>query len=168
MGLRVADFQYAAWRDQAKIFDGIAAYAGRRFTITGNGGPEQLGAQAVTPGFLRTMGIAPIVGRDFSSSVPAPRGGKVALLTHALWMTRFGGDPSILSKQMTLDGKSYSVAGVLPRNFEFPENNDVSGAAKSPYERSRLRNLMAQSISTASLRTYEAGRHGRPRSSRSY
>ena len=125
MGLGVADFQYAAWRDQAGIFDGIAAYSGRRFTITGNGDPEQLQAQAVTPGFLRTMGIAPLVGRDFSSGDAAPRGGQVALLSYALWMSRFGGDPSILSRQMTLDGKPYSIAGVLPRDFEFPENNHV-------------------------------------------
>jgi putative ABC transport system permease protein len=123
--LGVADFQYAAWRDQAGIFDGMAAYAGRRFTITGNGDPEQLLAQAVTPGFLRTMGIAPLVGRDFSSGDAAPRGGQVALLSYILWMSRFGGDPSILSKQMTLDGKPYSIAGVLPRDFEFPENSDA-------------------------------------------
>jgi len=126
MGLGVADFQYAAWRDEAKIFDRVAAYTGRRFTITRNGDPERLRAQTVTPGFLRTMGIAPLVGRDFSSGDATPRGGQVALLSYALWMKRFGGDPSILSKQMTLDGKPYSVAGVLPPNFEFPENDDVS------------------------------------------
>jgi predicted permease len=126
MGLGVADFQYATWRDQAKVFDGIAAYVGRRFTITGNGEPEQLRAQAVTPGLLRTIGIAPAVGRDFNSGDALPRGGRVALLSYPLWMRRFGGDPSIRFKSITLDGKPYSVAGVLPRNFEFPENNDVS------------------------------------------
>jgi len=126
MGLGVADFQYAAWRDQSKIFDGIAAYTNRRFTITGNGDPERLLAQAVTPVFLRVMGIAPLIGRDFSAGDAAPRGGQVALVSYALWMRRFGGDPSILSKQMTLDGKPYSVGGVLPPNFEFPENSDVS------------------------------------------
>jgi predicted permease len=126
LGLGVADFQYAAWRDQARIFDGAAAYTSRQFTITRNGDPERLRAQAVTPGFLRTMGIAPLLGRDFSAGDAAPRGGQVALLSYALWMRRFGGDPSILSKQMTLDGKLYSIAGVLPPDFEFPENKDVS------------------------------------------
>ena len=126
IGLGVADFQYAAWRDQSKIFDGIAAYTSRRFTITRSGDPERLRAQAVTPRFLRTMGIAPLLGRDFSAGDATPRGGQVALLSYALWMKRFGGDSSILSKQVTLDGKPYSVAGVLPPNFEFPENSDVS------------------------------------------
>lgn len=126
MGLGVADYQYAAWRDQAGIFDGIAAYTGRRFTITGSGEPEQLRAQIVTPGFLRVMGVTPAMGRDFTAGDAAPRGGRVALIGYSLWMRRFSGDPSILSKSMTLDGKLYSIGGVLPRTFEFPENSDVS------------------------------------------
>lgn len=126
MGLGVADFQYATWRDEAGIFDGIAAYVGRQFTITGNGEPEQLKARAVTPSFLRVLGIAPTVGRDFISTDAAPRGGQVAMLSHSLWIRRFGGEASILSRQLTLDGKPYSVAGVLPRDFEFPDNTDVS------------------------------------------
>ncbi|SPE28261.1 conserved membrane hypothetical protein [Candidatus Sulfopaludibacter sp. SbA3] len=126
IGVGVAAYQYAAWRDQPGIFDGIAAYTGRRFTLTGNGEPEQLKAQAVTPGFLRVLGVAPAIGHDFTAGDAAPRGGRVALLSHSLWMRRFGSDPAILSRPMTLDGKLYSIAGVLPRNFEFPENSDVS------------------------------------------
>jgi putative ABC transport system permease protein len=126
MGLAVGDFQYAAWRDQPKIFDGVAAYAGRPFTITGNGEPEKLKAQVVTPGFLRVLKIAPVIGRDFIDTDAAMRGGQVALISHSLWMKRFGGDASILGKSMTLDGKPYSIAGVLPRDFEFPGSADVS------------------------------------------
>ncbi len=125
MGLGVADFQYAAWREQSGIFDGIAAYTGRQFTITGGGEPEQVKTQIVTPGFLHVLGIDPLLGRDLTSADAAPRGGQVALLSYSLWTRRFGGDPSILSKQLTLNGKPYSIAGVLPRAFEFPENSDV-------------------------------------------
>ena len=123
MGLGVSDFQYGTWRDQAGIFDGITAYTSRQFTITGRGEPEQLKGQAVTPGFLRTLGVAPLIGRDFGSGDAAPRGGRVALVSYQLWTRRFDGDVSVLEKQMTLDGKLYSIAGVLPRNFEF---NDAS------------------------------------------
>ena len=121
--------QHRSWRmdsstppgvTEAAIFDGIAAYTGRQFTITGSGEPEQLTAYAVTPGFLRTMGIAPLIGRDFTSGDAAPRGGRVALLSHALWMRRFGGARSVLTKQITLNGTAYSIAGVMPRSFEFP------------------------------------------------
>jgi len=126
LGTVVADFQYGAWRDQGAVFDGIAAYTARQFTVTSPGEPELLKAQAVTPGFLHTLGVAPILGRDFASEDAAPRGGQVVLLTYQIWMRRFGGDPSILSRQVTLDGKLYSIAGVLPRNFEFPGNTSVS------------------------------------------
>jgi predicted permease len=122
LGLNVADFQYAAWRDQSPVFDGFAGYTGRQFTITGNGEPEQLKVQLATPGLLRVLGVAPFIGRDLTPADAAPRGGTVALITYPFWMRRFGGDPSILSRRMTLDGKLYSIAGVLPRGFEFPEN----------------------------------------------
>ena len=126
VGFGGADFQCAAWRDQARIWDGVAAYAGRRFTITGNGDPEQLKGDAVTPGFLRMLGIAPLIGRDFSAGDAETRGGHVALISHRLWKRRFGGDSAILSRTMTLDGKLYTIAGVLPREFEFPANADIS------------------------------------------
>jgi predicted permease len=125
IALGVADFEYAQWRDQAGIWDGIAAYAGRRFTLSGNGDAEELRGEAVTPGFLRTLGIAPAIGRDLTAADAAARGGQVALVSDRLWKQRLGGDASVLSKTMTLDGKLYTIAGVLPRNFEFPENADV-------------------------------------------
>ncbi len=126
MGLGVADFEYGAWRDQAEIWDGIAAYAGRRFTITGSGDAEKLTGDAVTPGFLHTLGIAPLIGRDFSAADAELRGGHVALVSYRLWKGLLGGDPAILSRTMTLDGKLYTIAGVLPREFEFPANADIS------------------------------------------
>jgi putative ABC transport system permease protein len=126
LGLGVADFQYATWRTEAQVFEEASAYSGRQFTITGGGEPERLRAQAVTPGFLGVLGVRPAIGRDFTSADAAPRGGRVALIAYSLWTRRFGSDSSILSKQITLDGKAYSVAGVLPREFEFPENSDVS------------------------------------------
>jgi putative ABC transport system permease protein len=74
----------------------------------------------VTPGFLRVLRVVPAVGRDFIDTDATARGGQVALISHALWIRRFSGDPSVLSKSMSLDGKPYSIAGVLPRDFEFP------------------------------------------------
>jgi putative ABC transport system permease protein len=80
----------------------------------------------VTPGFLRTLGVVPLMGRDLTAADATPRGGQVALVTYAFWMRRFNADPAILSRQMTLDGKPYTIAGVLPRSFEFPENPATS------------------------------------------
>jgi putative ABC transport system permease protein len=119
-GDNLPDFQYAAWRDQARIFAGIAAYTIRRPTITGAGDAEQLRAAQVPPAFLRTLGASPFIGRDFAAGPGGDAGTGVALLTYSLWRTRFGGDRAILSKQLMLDGKPYSIAGVLPPDFEFP------------------------------------------------
>jgi predicted permease len=122
----VTDYQYAAWRDEAAVFDAIAAYTNLRFTLTGGGDPEEVGVGLVTPGFLRLLGVAPAIGRDLTAADAAPRGGTVALISHGLWTRRFQSDPAILSRGLTMQGKAYSIAGVLPRGFEFPENSDVS------------------------------------------
>jgi predicted permease len=126
LGLQVPDFPYASWRDQATIFNGIACYTRRSFTITGSGGPELLRAAIVTPGFLRMMGMSPQLGRDFIPSDAAPRGGQAVLLSDSLWARRFGRDPSVVSRQIALNGKPYSVVGILPPTFEFPSGIDVS------------------------------------------
>jgi len=123
-GLGVAEFQYGAWRDQAGTFESIAAYTGTEFTITGEGGPERVKGQVATPGYLRVLGVAPAIGRELTEA-DAGRGrraGTVALITHSFWMGRFGGDPAVLSRTMILDGKPYTIAGVLPRGFELPDN----------------------------------------------
>jgi predicted permease len=122
----VHDFRYGAWRDQAAIFDGVAAYTSRQFTITGAGEPEQLKIQLVTPGFLRTLRVTPLMGRDFTGADATPRGGQVALLTYQFWTRTFHADPAILTRTITLDGKPYSIAGVLPRGFEIPESPTTS------------------------------------------
>jgi len=122
----VADYQYAAWRDEAKVFDGVAAYSVLRYTVTGAGDPEELRVGIVTPGFLRLLGVSPAMGRDLTAADAAPRGGTVALISHALWTRRFQADPAILSRGLTMQGKPYTIAGVLPRGFEFPENLDVN------------------------------------------
>ena len=124
LGLHVADFQYAAWRDQATVFDGIAAYSSGQFTVAAGGETEQLKVGKVTPAFLHVLGVRPIIGRDLSDADAPSRGGHIALISHALWMKRFNGDPAVLSRSMTLDGKLYSIAGVLPPSFEFPESSE--------------------------------------------
>jgi len=126
LGLQVPDFPYASWRDQATIFDSIACYTRRSYTITGSGGPELLRAAIVTPGFLRMMGMSPQIGRDFVVADAAPRGGHAVLLSDSLWARRFGRDPSIVTRQITLNGQPYAVVGILPPTFEFPSATDVS------------------------------------------
>src|SRR3569832_232485 len=62
----VPDYQYAAWRDQATVFDGFAAYNSPQLTLTGDGDAARLRAEAITPGFLRLLGVSPTIGRGFT------------------------------------------------------------------------------------------------------
>ena len=126
LGPVIADFQYTAWREGAAgVFESLTAYRGLQFTLTGLGEPEQLDARSVTPGFLRTLGVAPFLGRDFTPADTAPAR-RIALLTYSFWMRKFRGDRSVVSRQITLNGVAYSVIGVMPRDFEFPGAPKVS------------------------------------------
>ena len=89
--------------------------------LTGMGPAEKLEIEAVTPSFLRTLGVAPVLGRDFSydeghgSDPNWWNGAPVAILGNRFWKTRFQGDANVLGKTLRLNGKSYTVIGVLPR-----------------------------------------------------
>jgi len=85
------------------------------FSLTGFALPERVSGGEVTPGFFRSLGVRPAVGRLFEKGEDLPgRGEGLVLLAHRFWMQRFGGDTSIIGRQITLDNRAYSVIGVLP------------------------------------------------------
>jgi len=112
-------FKY--WRDHNQVFQAMAAWAGEggQSNLTGPEGPERVRAKQVTEGFFRVLGVTPILGRTFSVAEDQPGGNRVAIVSHALWQTRYGGDPGILGKKLILNGESHEVIGVLPVNFRF-------------------------------------------------
>ena len=123
MGQSVLNFNDI--KAQAHSFQGIAVYSRRAFSLTGNGEPEQIFACAISPGFLALFGIHPEMGRDFLPEDQQGKNGNVVLLSHGLWQRRFGGDPNIAGKQVTLEEKSYTVVGVVPPAFRFPGKSDA-------------------------------------------
>jgi putative ABC transport system permease protein len=74
----------------------------------------------VEANFLNVLGVQPVLGRDLTSEDDRPGAPKVALLSYALWRSRFGGDPGVPGKTFSLDGEPVRIAGVLPYNFEMP------------------------------------------------
>ena len=122
---------YVDWTKQSKTFESLAGFSGDGFVFHGGGGEPKLllGAQATT-NFFSTLGVKPILGRDFApgddvvASGDAPVGPKVALLTYNFWRSQFGADPHIVGHIMQLDSSSVVIIGVLPRDFEFaPRGN---------------------------------------------
>lgn len=114
-----ADFR--DWRARQQVFDGIAALWAQRPTLTGTGEPERVGAGYVSASFFRTLGVAPVAGRDFRPDEEEAGRNQVVILNHGFWQRRFGGDPGILGANITLEGKPYEVIGVLPASFRFSD-----------------------------------------------
>ncbi len=109
------------WREQNHVFEDMAAWSAMRdyYNLTGVEGPERVPAKQVSAEFFRVLGVKPILGRTFSAAEDQADGNRVAVISHSLWETRYGGNPAILGKMMTLDGKDYSIIGVLPAGFRF-------------------------------------------------
>ncbi len=114
---------FADWRDQNQVFEGMAAITDESFNFTGSGEPERLEGQRVSASLFPLLGVEPQLGRVFTAAEDQP-GSKVVLLSYGLWQRRFGGDPSIAGKPLTLNGQTYVVVGVMPARFQFPTNDN--------------------------------------------
>lgn len=113
---------FVAWRDQNTTLAAIAAYNSDDFNFSGVGEPARIPAADVTAGFFSTVGIQPQLGRIFSAAEEEPNGDHVAILTDQFWRERFGKDPNVLDRKMTLEGHLFTIIGVLPSGFRFPDN----------------------------------------------
>jgi predicted permease len=123
-GKVIAGGIYEAWRQQNTSFSDLALIGGAGYGLSASGGqlPENVHGAAVTWNFLKTLGVAPALGRDFNSADDSREANGTMLLGWSLWQRRFGGDPSILNKTVDLDGKPYTVIGIMPSWFVFPDS----------------------------------------------
>src|SRR5262249_45818611 len=96
------------------VFSDLVLTIGNAFTLTGGGDPQQIVALRATSGLLRTLGLEPRIGRNFSTLDDAPGGERVALIGAALWQQRFNRDPAALGQSLILDGQPFTIVGVLP------------------------------------------------------
>jgi predicted permease len=97
-----------------EVFSHLALSAGNAFTLTGRGDPEQVIGFHATAATLPTFGFVPQLGRNFAADEDRPGGEPVVLVSHRFWQRRFNGDPSMVGTAITLDGRAYTVIGVLP------------------------------------------------------
>lgn len=107
------------WQKQNTLFEGMAAFAERSFNLTGVGEPERLDGRRVSANLFDLLGVRPIIGRNFVPDEDKP-GTKVAILNESLWRRRFGSDPGVIGRALTLNGESYTVVGVLPNSVRLP------------------------------------------------
>lgn len=107
------------WQKQATVFEGMAAFAERSLNLTGVGEPERLDGRRVSANLFDLLGVRPIVGRTFVADDDKP-GTKVAVLNESLWKRRFGGDPGVVGRPITLNSESYTVVGVVRSSVRLP------------------------------------------------
>lgn len=121
----VAPGDFRDWQQQTRTLSALDAAEFWDPNLSGVDLPEQLPGFRVTPGFFALVGAAPLIGRTFTDDESAPDAHRVAVLSHAAWLRRFGGDPAILGRQVRLDGEPYEVVGVMPPRFALPYGADV-------------------------------------------
>jgi putative ABC transport system permease protein len=121
IGGAIAEPDMVAWRERGRPFETVAGYAFNEYTLTGAGDPVRIPAAMVSAGFLSLLGVAPQIGRDLVPADDRPGSTAVALLSDALWRERFSADPRVVGKTLNLDRNAYTVVGVLPPRFRFPD-----------------------------------------------
>ncbi len=117
----VSPANYLDWQSQNHVFESMAIYGFRGFTLTSGDKPEQVDVGAVSAGFFPTLGVRPELGRVLSTDEDQPGRSNVVVLSHRLWQERFGSNRVIVGNYIKLDGASYLVAGVMPASFRFPD-----------------------------------------------
>jgi putative ABC transport system permease protein len=119
---------YIDWKEQNTVFQNIAAFnanSGLGLNLSGAGHPVRISATSVTGNLFSVLGVTPALGRSFLPDEERPGSAPVCILSDGLWRRRFDSDPKILGKAVTLNGEMWTVVGVMPAGFRFPQSVDL-------------------------------------------
>jgi len=121
----VSYLNFADWRDQNHVFERMASYHSNDFVMTGRGESTRLRGSVVNADLFPLLGVAPALGRGFLPAEDNPgESGRVVILSQDLFQKRFNSDPNIVNQSMMIDGKSFTIVGVMPHDFQFPIQNE--------------------------------------------
>jgi putative ABC transport system permease protein len=121
----VSPANFLDWKEQTRSFQRVAAYQWWDVNLTGVDDPERLQGYLVSPDFFPLLGMAPERGRGFAATEAQPGHEQVVVLSHGFWARRFSSDPHVLGRTVSLDGRAFTVVGVMPAEFDFPLTTDV-------------------------------------------
>ncbi|MDB6038983.1 MAG: macrolide transporter ATP-binding/permease protein [Verrucomicrobiales bacterium] len=124
-GGSIAYPNFTDWKNQQSVFETFGVCIGNNFTLTGAGEPLQVAGELLSEDVFTALRTQPEIGRVFRADEDKPGAPPVAVISHTLWQNRFGGTAGILDKTISLNGKSYTVLGVMPAGFEFPNKVDL-------------------------------------------
>jgi len=116
---------FADLRDQNHVFEHMSSYHSNDFILTGRGESTRLQGAVVNADLFPLLGVTPVIGRGFLPDEDKPgETGRVVVLSQELFQRRFNGDPNVVNQSVVLDGKTYTIVGVMPQAFQFPVQNE--------------------------------------------
>jgi len=124
---RISPVNFGDYRGLSQVFEDAAAWWYPQLTLTETGHePLRVSAIETTPNFFRVLGVHPVLGAGFPDGpLYANSREMIAIISHRLWRERFGGDPAVVGKAIALNGPLFTVVGVMPQGFQFPNGTDV-------------------------------------------
>jgi putative ABC transport system permease protein len=115
----ISTLNFLDWKRQSRCFQFLSAVASDTVTLTGSGTPQELNVQRVSAPYFKVLDVGVTLGRTFAASEEQVGNDQEVVLSNRIWRSLFGGDPNVIGRKITLDAKSYTVIGVLPRNSTF-------------------------------------------------
>jgi predicted permease len=135
--LNAAPSNYFIYREQGQTFQDIGLYTNDSVSVTGIAEPEQARALDFTDGVLPILGVQPILGRSFTREDDFPGKPETVMLTYGYWRRRFGGSPSVIGQRIILDAKAREIIGVLPKGFQFLDEEDPALILPFQFDRNK-------------------------------
>jgi predicted permease len=120
----VSPANYLDWKSQSSAFDAMSIFHGTTMTVTGKDQPEAVPGIVVSSEFFQVFGAAPLMGRTFTPDEDTDGHGHVVVLSYPFWQNHFGADPNVIGKNLAFNGQPYSIIGVMPERFHFPDQGE--------------------------------------------
>src|SRR5689334_15049106 len=114
-----APANYVDWKTRNEVFEDMAAIDSRSYNLVGDGQPEKVYALGVTESFFPLLGVEPTLGRVLAPEDDRPGAAKVAVISYGLWQSRYGGEASVIGRDILLNDEKHTVVGVMPKDFQF-------------------------------------------------
>ena len=115
----ISTLNFLDWERQNRCFQFVSAIGGDTVTLTGSGNPEELNVYRVLASYFNVLGVGATLGRTFAAGEDEAGNDLEVVLSNHIWRSRFGGDPDVIGRKITLDANSYTIIGVLPANSTF-------------------------------------------------
>jgi predicted permease len=122
-GLPLSASMYFAFSENNKTFQSLGVWTTGKANITGQAQPEEVTVAYVTDGIFETFGVPPLAGRVLSAADQVPNGPRSIVLSYGYWQRRFGGDRSVIGRNVTMNSKQRTIVGVMPRGFRIADND---------------------------------------------